>query len=81
MPGEIITVSEAVKRLENKYTNGYILRLIKQGKVEGHQSGHIWLVSWSSLQGYASQPHPKGGSQKGVAWSKKRQAAEGAANE
>lgn len=75
MAEEIITVSEAMKRLENKYTSSYILRLAKQGKVTGYQSGYIWLVSWPSLQTYASQEHPKGGSKKGVAWSKKKASA------
>ena len=65
---EVVSVTEAVKRLEQKYTGAYLVRLAKQGKIEGRQSGNIWLLDWQSVQAYAQADHPRGGSVKG--WKK-----------
>jgi hypothetical protein len=71
MMAEVVSVTEAVKRLEQKYTGAYLVRLAKQGKIEGRQSGNIWLLDWQSVQAYAQADHPRGGSVKG--WKKGQQ--------
>lgn len=50
--GDFISVSEAMERAG--YTRAYVIRLVREGRVEGVKLANNWLVYWPSLEHYMS---------------------------
>ena len=61
-PSGEIKVGDAVE--PSGYSRSYIIRLLNQGKVKGHQEhtdiGSYWMVDLADLMRYKSQEHKSG---------------------
>jgi hypothetical protein len=76
MQPDYLTSTEASAAYE--VSGSYLIRLAKEGAIEGYKRGPIWFLKRSSIETWKTNHRGRGGSEKGVAWSKKK--AEGAAN-
>lgn len=53
-------------------SGSYLIRLAKEGAIEGYKRGPIWFLNRASIDTWKANHRGRGGSQKGVAWSKKK---------
>jgi hypothetical protein len=70
---EEITAKQASQ--EYAVSASYLIRKVKEGAIEGRMLGPIWLVKRSSVVAWKASHKKRGGSKKGVPWSKQRAAA------
>jgi hypothetical protein len=69
---DYLTSTEASAEFDT--SGSYLIRLVKEGTIEGYKRGPIWFINRASIKDWKANHRGRGGSEKGVAWSKKKAA-------